>query len=405
MKKNILEQLIDTNPQAEIWWDSSPLIYENWARKTVEKAPPEKKERWQEQLTRLFNPQDKANSFFRGVTTNPPLSLAVFKDDPKTWQNVVQSLMQDHPQKGVEEIYWLTYKEVVKRGAQAFLPLWEKSGYRYGYISAQVDPRNIFQEDKMYSQAIELADISPNIMIKVPGSKEGYKVITRLTGLGIATNNTLSMTIPQFLACIQAVEEGLQEAKARGKSLSRWRSVITHMSARYGTLGDLESQAQARGIQLTEEDVRWAELAIFKKAYRMIQENKHPTKMLMCSMRMGPPAADGSATSWHIEKIAGSDVVYTCPPPYIASLMQAEEEMKPFDSQAIHEPPPEDTLERLLSIPYFAKAYQDDGMKKEEFNTLGSLVETAAQFSRATREMVDFIAREFQRIHPEKDRF
>ena len=52
--RHVLEKLQATNPQAEIWWDSAPMVYENWARKVLEKAPLAKKELWREQLTEAF---------------------------------------------------------------------------------------------------------------------------------------------------------------------------------------------------------------------------------------------------------------------------------------------------------------------------------------------------------------
>ena len=45
------------------------------------------------------------------------------------------------------------------------------------------------------------------------------------------------------MACMRAVVAGLKEAKTNGVDLSQWRSVITAMSARYGTLGDLQKEA------------------------------------------------------------------------------------------------------------------------------------------------------------------
>ena len=33
-----LEQLAATNPDAEIWWDSSPLIFPSWKEETLAKA-------------------------------------------------------------------------------------------------------------------------------------------------------------------------------------------------------------------------------------------------------------------------------------------------------------------------------------------------------------------------------
>jgi transaldolase len=397
-RRSVLEKLQEANPAAEIWWDSSPLIYRNWARKVVNGASPEKKPLWDEQLKRIFDPENPEKTLFRGVTTNPPLSLAAVKDNPRFWADFIKDLIRKNPGKNVEEIFWMTYKEVVKLGSQFFLPVWEKSKHAHGYLSGQVDPRDCYDADRMLAQGLDIAQIAPNVMVKVPGTREGYTVIEELTARGIATNNTLAFTVPQFVACQEAIQKGLKRARENGVDLFRWRSVITHMSARYGTLGDLKAQADSRGIDLSEADIRWAELSIFKRAYQMLQEKNHPSKMLMCSMRISPPTNDGSKASWHIEKIAGADVVYTCPPGYIEELMGVEDQLKPFNPEAIYEKPPQASLEKLLRIPYFRQAYEPDGMAKEKFNQQGALVATAAEFSKATRGTVDFVAQQFQEM-------
>jgi transaldolase len=395
-EKSVLDRLQEANMDAEIWWDSSPLVYRNWAKAIAKGAPTEKKEVWRAQLNRLFDPDHPGETLFRGVTTNPPLSLDAIKDNPSFWANLVRALIRENPDKRVEEIFWMTYKEVVKRGAEFFLPLWEKSEHRYGYLSGQVDPRDIYDADRMFAQALELADLSPNVMIKCPGSRQGYELVEKLTAKGIATNNTLAFTVPQFVECMEAVQRGLKKARQDGVDMFRWRSVITHMSARYGTLGDLKTQAEARGIDLTEADIRWAELAIFKRGYWILEEKGYPNKMLMCSMRISPPTSDGTVASWHIEKIAGGDVVYTCPPKYIGELFQVEEKIKPFDPEAIYEEPPKAAMDKLMKLPYFVMSYEPEGMTKEEFNRHGALVATAAEFSKATRGTVDFVAQQFQ---------
>jgi transaldolase len=392
----ILERLQEANPDAEIWWDSSPLVYRNWSAGIVEKAPSEKRDLWRSQLNRLFDPDNPGETLFRGVTTNPPLSHNAIKDDPKTWAEIVKGLIQENPDNGVEEIFWMTYKQIVKRGAEYFMPVWERSEHTYGYLSGQVDPRDVYDLERMCSQALELAELSPNVMIKCPGSREGYELIEQLTARGIATNNTLAFTVPQFCACMEAVQRGLAKARENKVDMYRWRSVITHMSARYGTLGDLKTQAEARGMDLNEADIRWAELAIFKRGYRILEEKGYPNKMLMCSMRISPSMDDGSAVSWHIEKIAGGDVIYTCPPKYIGELMEVEDKMRPFDPEAIWEEPPKEVLNRLMRLPYFVQAYEPDGMTKDQFNKQAALVATAAEFSKATRATVDFVAQQFQ---------
>ena len=84
-EKGILEKLQEANMDAEIWWDSSPLVYSSWALSMIEKAPDAKRETWAQQLRRLFDPDNPSETLFRGVTTNPPLSLDAIKDNPSFW--------------------------------------------------------------------------------------------------------------------------------------------------------------------------------------------------------------------------------------------------------------------------------------------------------------------------------
>ena len=392
---HVLERLTAANPEAEVWWDSSPLVYRSWRRQMVDAAPEAQRKELDRQLRGLFDAERPDRMVFRGVTTNPPLSFNAIKDDPTFWAGYVRERMVEHPDAGVEEIYWITYKDIVRRGAEAMRPLWDQSEHRHGYVSGQVDPRSVFDKEAMLAQAFEIADIAPNVMVKVPGTAEGYEVIEELSARGIATNNTLSFVVPQFVACMDAVERGLARAKQNGVELFRFRSVITHMTKRFGVLGDLAAQAAARGIELSEEDTRWAEIALFKRAYQLACDRNYPGKMLMCSMVLGPKS-QGDATSWHVEKVAGADIVYTCPPGYITALMGIDARMAPFRSDAIDEPPPAATMEKLQRIPYFVEAYEPDGMAAADFNHHGALLATATQFSAATRGMVDFVTQQFQ---------
>jgi transaldolase len=390
MKKSPLERLMETHPGLEIWWDSSPLIYSIWAEELLKKVSPGRAGDLQEQLRRLYDPEHPEKALFRGVTTNPPLSLQVIRTREAFMTAMVDELIEKNPCADKETLFWATYKEIVRRGAEMYLGVFQRSQYRYGYLSGQVDPRALRDKEKMIAQALELASLSPNVMIKVPGSKEGYEVIKVLTSKGISTNNTLTFVLPQLMACAKAVKEGLEIAKQHGVDLTRWRSVITHMAARYGDLGDLRKEAGSLNIELSEADVRWAELAIFKKAYRLVKERGYSSKMLICSMRISP-IMNGKKHCWHLEKVAGGDIVFTCPPAFIEGVFESMNgtEFRP----QIEEEIPRDVLDKLMRIPYFEKAYHEDGLKPEEFNTHPALVATATEFSKATEGMVDFVAK------------
>jgi transaldolase len=392
-EKNLFEKLVGVSPGMEIWWDSSPVIFDNWCKKVLAKAAGDDRPVLQQQFARMYDKENPEQSLFRGVTTNPPLSLQAIEDDEPYWEQVARDYIAANPGIDTESLFWMLYKTVVKKGSDMYLPLFEKTGYKEGYLSGQVDPRSVFDKDAMLKQALELAEINPNVMIKVPGSKEGYEVIEELTARGISTNNTLTFVLPQLVDCAETVKRGLETAKKNDVDLSQWRSVITHMESRYGDLGGLRDFAGEVGIELSEGEVRLAELAIFKKAYKYLEDNNLPSKMLSCSLRLGP-TIDGSTRIWHLEEKTGAAVVVTCPPSFIDQVINFEGEKDiVFEKDRIHAETPKDVLDKLMRVPYFERAYATDGYSRDEYNAHPALQRTAEQFSKATEKMVDFAAK------------
>jgi len=389
-EKNLFEKLAEISPGMEIWWDSSPVIFDNWCNKMVAKAEPGDAETLKRQFARMYDTDAPMEQLFRGVTTNPALSLQAIEDDIPYWQKETENIVKENPGLDKEALFWRLYKVVVKRGSDMYLPLFEATRYKAGYLSGQVDPRSAYDADAMLEQALDIAALNPNIMIKVPGTKQGYEVIEALTAKGISTNNTLTFIFPQLADCAKTVRKGLETAKKNNVDLSKWRSVITHMESRYGDLGGLRDFAQEKGIELSEAEVRWAELAIFKKAYKYLKDNNLPSKMLSCSLRLGP-TVDGETRIWHLEEKAGADIVVTCPPTYIDQVINFPGQDKiVFEKDRILQDIPQKVMDKLMRIPYFERGYAEDGYTRDEYNTHPALQQTAEQFSKATEKMVDF---------------
>jgi transaldolase len=388
--RNFFERLVDVSPGMEIWWDSSPVIFDNWCKKLLEKADPSDRDLLQAQFNRMYDRDNPMGQLFRGVTTNPPLSLQAIQDDPPFWEKVAKEILAENPGLDTEGLFWELYKTVVKRGSESYLPLFEASNYKEGFLSGQVDPRSVFDKDAMLRQAEEIAAINPNVMIKVPGSKQGYEVIEYLTARGIPTNNTLTFVYAQLKDCADSVKRGLETARKNGVDLSKWRSVITHMEGRFGNLGGLKDRAAEAGVELSDGEIRLAELAIFKKAYKYLKDNDLPSKMLSCSLIVGPNL-EGQDRIWHLEEKAGADVVVTCPPSFIDKVicMPGVEKIH-FEKDRILEDIPRDLMDKLMRVPYFEKGIAADGYSRDEYSTIDPLQKTAEQFSKATEEMVAF---------------
>ena len=393
---NLFERLTETHPDLEIWWDSSPLVYDKFCRKMIDAAPPEMREVRRQQFQRLYNEAAPEKSRFRGVTTNPPLSLQAIEADPPRWEQFVDQLIRQSPGIDAESLFWKTYREMVRMGAEKYRKVFDASGGKYGYISGQVDPRACFDPDKMLEMALDLASLAPNVMIKIPGTREGYQVIEELTARGIGTNNTLSFIVPQILAAAEAARKGLARARANGVSLERWRAVITHMSTRFSLMGDLEKEARERGINLTEAEIRWAELALFKKMVALMEEKGYPSKMLICSMKTGPDTEQGKQL-WHLQKLAGAAVVFTCPPGLIEEVLTRGYDDLPLSPDGIREEVPRPVLDKLLKLPYFRSGYEEDGLSPDGFNEHVALKKTAQQHIQVTEKMVEFVRRRLGR--------
>lgn len=100
----------------------------------------------------------------------------------------------------------LLQRDLVAGIAKYFLPLYEKSGGKQGYVSIQGDP---FHEDaeSIIKYARINAAAAPNIMAKVPATEDGLKAIRVLLSEGIAINATEVMAVRQALDVCQIYNE------------------------------------------------------------------------------------------------------------------------------------------------------------------------------------------------------
>lgn len=388
MAQSVLERLTAVHPDMEIWWDSSPLVFQSWVKKMVDAAPAKQKDELAEQLNRIYNIKDPAKSLIRGCTTNPPLSLTAVKSDPATWNEWIDNLIRSNGGLNQHEYFWLTYREVIRRGAEMMMPIWEASNGKYGYISGQLDPRLLTETEKMIEMAKEIRAIAPNVMIKVPASTQGVEVVKVLTSMAIPTNVTTCFTLPQIWAVANAAKEGVAIAEKNKVDMSKWRAVITMMIGRLTEHPVLDQQAARRGITLSWADKHWIGIYIFRKAFKLLKDNAMPSKMLACSMRDGP-LVGGKYHFWDIEKIAG-DIVYTMPPYVLEPLFQKCADLQ-FKEEILNDDVPEEVLRKASKIPFILQSWDENGMEVDQFNLHPSTIATAETFAQASAGLEAYV--------------
>ena len=386
MKSSFIANIADSHPGTEIWWDSCLSVHDEWC-KELEAHPKsmDKKNLVDDYIKNFVNKNDISKSLIKGITTNPSLVYRGFLKS-NIYEDIHQKSEHDLFSKDPHELTWNLYKLTLIETAEQLMPLWTATSGKFGWVCAQVTPDSIFNKDLMIKQGKELAELSPNIMAKIPGSSQGYEAIEELTALGISTNNTLSYTLPQFLACAESIEKGLKRAKENNVCLKRWRAVVTDMIGRFGDQQALLDEANAKGITLTTQDIRWAELAILKKTYKALKQKNVPLKILLASLRI---EAD-KGMCWHLQKTAGADLVYTLPPSFIQTLVLHEDKLIKPEPYAMEEEPPYAVLQKLSSLEYFAKAYAADGIENSEFNNHPALLHSVQELTNVYKEFLSF---------------
>ena len=395
MISSALDRLSEVHPDMEIWWDSSPLIFKPWVKKMVENAPKNKKASLKEQLNRIYNVSNPEKSLIRGCTTNPPLSLAAVNSDLPFWNKWVDNMIKSNKRLSRYEYFILTYKEVIKRGAEMMLPIWKATAGKYGYISGQLDPRLITETKKMIEMAKEFHTIAPNVMIKVPASTEGVEVVRVLSSLGISTNVTTCFSLPQIWAVAKAAKEGMELGLKNKVDMSKWRGVITMMIGRLTEHPVLDQQAEKRGIKLSWSDKHWLGAYVFRKAYQLLEENAMPSKMIACSLRAGP-VVNGKNHFWDIEKIAGN-IIYTMPPYVLEPLFNNCSDLN-FKEEILLDDVPEEVLFKMSKIPYIRQAWDENGMEEDQFNTFPATVATAELFSKASEGLENYVGERMSKL-------
>lgn len=376
------------SPETEIWWDSSPLVWPNFKEDFLKgKLTDEEKTWFKKELEGLFCDAPADGWIFRGCTTNPPLSWAVLKTRKEEWANIIKEKRKAYKGRSKYGLYTEVYFEVVKRGAEKLLPIFESSGGKYGHISGQVDMQQMRNEAAMREMAEQLAALSPNVMVKIPGSTQGIPVFKYLASKGIATNATCVFTVSQIMAVAHSVAEGRKIHLKEKKQRHGWRAVCTMMTGRLEDSKAFRGVIDKENLAIDPLELRVSSEAVVKKCARLFRERQLPIKMLTCSARLH--RENGQWFYPHVDMFMGGELVYTIPPKVFGDVLlhYRKLDLKPH----WNDKPSEEVLKKFEQVPYFRQAYEEDGFAIEQFNEIPSLIENEVEFVGATKEMIDYV--------------
>ena len=322
-----------------------------------------------------------------GATCNPSIAVSVLKQELPVWKPRILELAKSFPQATEDEIAWMVVEEMSANAAKLLKPIFDREHGRNGRLSIQTDPRNYRNSDAMLTQAIRFSRLAPNMIVKIAATRAGIVAIEEATYRGISINATVSFTLPQAIAVAEAVERGLKRREAEGLEIATMGPVCTIM---VGRLDDwLKVLHDKNNLSVDPGYLEWAGVAVFKKAYKIFRERGYRIRLLSAAFR----------NHMHWSEFIGGDVVISPPCPWQKRYNESDIEVisridTPVDAKIV------DTL--LAKFPDFKRAYTENGLTHEEFDTFGSTRRTLRQFITACAEM-DSIVRDIILPNPDKE--
>ena len=322
-----------------------------------------------------------------GATCNPSIAVTVLKQELPFWKPRILELAKSFPQATEDEIAWMVVEEMSANAAKLLKPVFDREKGRNGRLSIQTDPRNYRNSDAMLKQAIRFSRLAPNMIVKIAATKAGIVAMEEATYRGISINATVSFTLPQAIAVAEAVERGLKRREAEGLDISTMGPVCTIM---VGRLDDwLKVLHDQHNLSVDPGYFEWAGVAVFKKAYKIFRERGYRIRLLSAAFR----------NHMHWSEFIGGDVVISPPCPWQKRYNESHIEVVsridvPVDKKIV------DTL--LAEFPDFERAYTENGLTHEEFDTFGSTRRTLRQFITACAEM-NSIVRDIILPNPDKE--
>ncbi|MGN6297805.1 MAG: transaldolase [Ginsengibacter sp.] len=172
-----------------------------------------------------------------GITSNPSIFEKAIKGSSDYDEDIKKLSQQD---KSNEEIFFGFATEDIRRAADILKPVFDEAKGTDGFVSIEVSPLLANDTEGTIKQARELWKTvdRKNVMIKIPGTKEGLAAIRQCISEGININITLLFGIPRYLEVTDAYLSGLEDRLKNNQSIDHIESVASFFLSRIDVMLD-----------------------------------------------------------------------------------------------------------------------------------------------------------------------
>lgn len=265
----------------------------------------------------------------RGMTSNPAIfEKAITAGDD--YNDIIKA--SDAKSSTAMALYEKIAIRDVQDATDIFKPVHAETKGRDGYVSLEVSPNLAFDTKATIEEARRLWKTvnRPNVMIKIPATREGIPAIRQALEEGININITLLFAQSAYEQVAEAFLSALEARVAKGQDISHIASVASFFVSRIDSLVDskidamLKTETDAKKKALLESLQGKVAIANARRTYAKYQE-------LFGGTRWKALAAKGGQTQrllWaststknpkyrdvlYVEELIGADTVDTIPP-------------------------------------------------------------------------------------------
>ena len=247
-----------------------------------------------------------------GLTSNPTIFDHAIKNSSSYDHAIRESAAKGE---NGEELFFELALEDITRAADLFRPVYDRTNGVDGWVSLEVSPLLAHDTASTLVEAKQLfarAD-RPNLLIKIPGTKEGLPAIEEAIFAGIPINVTLLFSREQHLAAADAYMRGVERRIKAGLN-PKVGSVASVFISRWDTAvaGKIPTQlANQLGIAIARRTYKaYFELLGSPRWQRAFNEGALPQRLLWASTGTKDPKASDTL---YIESLASPLTVNTMP--------------------------------------------------------------------------------------------
>lgn len=266
----------------------------------------------------------------KGITSNPTIfQNAISKSSD--YDEQIKQLLEEDPAKNSRDLFFSLAITDIQKAADLLLPTYKASHGIDGMVSLEVSPDLAYNAGKTVSEALQLVKRvnRPNLMIKVPATREGLSAIETLTSEGISINATLLFSSKRYQEVLEAYLLGLEARLRRGQPIDNISSVASFFISRVDAMVDklLDQKMETADnhiknqLQSLKGKIAISNAKLSYQHYKKVSNNQRCKDLVESGGKMqrllwastGTKNPDYSDVLY-VDSLIGADTVNTIPP-------------------------------------------------------------------------------------------